>query len=545
MTQEKNTNGNSNSGKQFFSGVLVLTLSTILVKIIGVLYKIPMWQYLGSSGMGYFNSAYDIYTLFFIISTAGLPVAISIMISENKVSGKHKNVAKIFKVSLLLLAFVGFFGALLMGISYSRLSVLINNSEARFCILAISPTVFFICVSSAIRGYFQGNQKMLPTAISQVIESLGKLFLGLFFAFVALKKGYSIPKVSAFAVLGITIGVVISMIYLVICKIVYRPQSGENELSSSTDKTGDIIKKLLVIAIPITISSTIMSFTKIIDMTMIMQRLTSIGYSEDAANEIYGSYSTMAVPIFNLPTTFVSAIALPLVPMLTAAIESRDRDRERGVVFSAVKLTSLIGFPSMLGIAVFSKPILALLFSGGDREIEYTAPLLSILALSIFLSCMITVTNAILQAYKKTNKPLISMIVGSVVKVIASYILIGIPSINIYGAPISTFLSILTIVAMNMYYISRESEYMQSIMKLFGKPFIATFAAISAGVAIYIALEAFISFKGNILIVIGAVLILYLLFILKMKALEKDDILMLPAGEKILKLLKKIKLIKE
>ena len=539
----QNRTDSAKSGKQFFSGVMVLALSTVLVKVIGLLYKIPMMEYLGAEGMGYFNSAYEIYTLFFIISTAGLPVALSIMISENKTAGRYKNMARVFKASLFLLAFIGLVGTVFMSVFYDRLALVIHNSEARFCILAISPTVLFICISSAIRGYFQGNQIMFPTAISQVIESLGKLGLGLTFAIIAINKGYSMPQVAAFAVLGLTIGVAVSMLFLIICKIAYKPRAEVKIISPAVQPSSQILKRLLAIAIPITLSSAVMSLTRIIDMTMILGRLCAIGYSEEMANAVYGSYSTMAVSIYNLPTTLITAISMPLVPMLTSAFESGDKVKEHSTISSAIKLTALVAFPSTLGIAVFSKPILQLLFSSQTQEIEYTAPLLSILGISIFLSCMITLTNAVLQAYKMVNYPIISMFFGALVKIVLSYILIGIPEINIYGAPISTFLSTLTIVSVNLYFIVKKLGKFDKIATLFGKPFLSSFLSTVIGLCVYVLLESNFDFKGNIAIAILLIIVIYIILALKLRAINKEDILMIPLGEKLAAGLEKIKLL--
>ena len=532
------------SGKQLFSGVIVLALSTCLVKLIGVLYKIPMMKYLGPEGMGYFNSAYEIYTLFFIISTAGLPVALSIMISESKTAGKLKNMRRIFSVSLVLLGFIGTLGTVFMGALYDKLSFLINNPEARFCILAISPTVLFICISSAIRGYFQGNQIMWPTAVSQVIESLGKLGLGLTFAIIGISKGYSMPRVAAFAVLGLTIGVAISMTFLLICKLIYKPRTDGAPSIREAQPSYVIIRRLLAIAIPITLSSAVMSITRLIDMAMILNRLVvALGYSHEMANEIYGSYSTMAVSIYNLPTTLITAIALPIVPMLTSAFGSKDKLKEQSTVASAVKLTALIAFPSTLGLAVFAKPILELLFSSRPEEIEYVAPLLSILGLSVFLSCMITLTNAILQAYKMVNLPIISMLAGAAVKIVSSFILIGIENVNIYGAPMSTFLSTLTIVVINVYFIVKKIGKMERVSVLFARPFLSAFISVALGVGIYALLEKLSGFGGNSVIAIMMVAALYGFLSLKLRAIDKEDILMLPLGEKIAKGLEKIKIL--
>lgn len=546
MLKKQNQIKDKTTGKQYFSGVLVLTLSTALVKIIGLLYKIPMMNYLGSEGMGYFNSAYEIYTLFFIISTAGIPVAVSIMISESRASGNSRNVSKIFRLSLIILAAIGILGTALMSVFYEQLSSMIHNTYAQLCILAISPTVFFICISSAVRGYFQGMEIMFPTAVSQIIESLGKLLLGLSFAIWAINRGYSMPQVAAFAVLGLTAGVAISMLFLLICKFAYGSRETLMSASDVAQRDCEIIVRLFKISVPITLSSMIMSLTRIIDMTMILRRLTAIGYSEEMANSIYGSYSTMAVSVFNLPTTFITAIALPLVPMLSSAFERGDGDKEKSVIFSATKLTSIVSFPSALGIAVFSKPILQLLFSGGEsraEEIAATAPLLSVLGISVFFSCMITLTNAILQAYKMVNKPIISMIAGATVKIISSYILIGIPKINVYGAPISTFLSTLTIVTVNVYFIHKKTGHMESIVKLFVKPFAASFFSVIFGFILYILLQYVHRSSINVIISIVVICAVYAVTSLKIKAVDGEDILMLPMGEKIYALLSRLKLL--
>lgn len=529
-------------GKQFFSGVAVLALSTVIVKVIGLLYKIPMMAYLGAEGMGYFNSAYEIYSLFFVVATTGIPVAISILVSENKAQKRIKNIKKIFKVSIFTLGFLGIVGTVFMGIFHKEFASLINNDAASLSILAISPTVLLICLSSAIRGYFQGNQTMIPTAVSQVIEALGKLLLGLGFAILAINRGYSMPKVAAFAVLGLTIGVAISLLYLILYKLLYKRRSSASDINSSIDSNYKIIKQLLYIAIPITFSSTILSLTKVIDMTMILRRLNDIGYTQSAANEIYGAYSTMAVSIYNLPATLVSAIALPLVPMLASAIESSDRIKEKSVIASSFKLTSLISFPTALGISVFSKPILSLLFSSQTEEIEYVAPLLSLLGISIFLSSMITITNAILQAYKQVNKPIISMICGVLLKLVLAFILIGIPGINIYGAPISTFFSTVVIVAMNLYFIVKNTGKISTVSKMFIKPFLSAFLSVMAGVALYMFMFAFHNSKVLILAVIIFVALVYVISTIKLNVIDREEILMLPKGEVIYKILTKIHL---
>jgi stage V sporulation protein B len=278
-------------------------------------------------------------------------------------------------------------------------------------------------------------------------------------------------------------------------------------------------------------------------MGMILVRLGDIGYTQESANSIYGSYSTMAISIYNLPSTLISAIALPLIPILTSAIETRDDQKEQIISATALKLTAIVAIPAGLGISVFSKPILSLLFSTQQREIEYTAPLLSILGMSVFLSAMITITNAILQAYKEVKKPIISMIIGTAVKIGLAFYLIGTPEINIYGAPISTLFSLLTIVSLNLYFIVKVNPNVYSVFTLFVKPLIASLISVAAGVFTYIIAQDLINTNALLILAVGEVCLVYLLSVLKLKCIKSSEILMLPAGKKIHRILTQIKLI--
>ena len=192
---------------------------------------------------------------------------------------------------------------------------------------------------------------------------------------------------------------------------------------------------------------------------------------------------------------------------------------------------------------MFSKQILSLLFISQVEEIEYISPLLSLLGISIFLSSMITVTNAILQAYKQVGKPIISMICGVLVKFVFAFILIGIPSINIYGAPISTFFSTVVIVAINLYFIVKCSGKINSVSKLFIKPFISAFLAIVIGIGLFSIFNKFVNSRATIILVIGIVALIYLVCIIKLKIIDKEEILMIPYGELLIKILTKIHLL--
>ena len=539
----ENTVLRKQSGR-FLSGVAVLTVSTAIVKVIGLLYKIPMIKVLGEEGMGYFNSAYELYTFFYIIATAGLPVAISIMIAKSLERGRCENVKKIYNVVFSILFLLGITGTVILYYGAAFFGAAIGNTNAVMCIAAIAPMALFICVSSAVRGFFQGHQNMMPTAVSQVIEALGKLFLGLALAIWSVKEGYDIPMAAAFATAGITAGVGLSMLYLLLSKLIVKRRESIAVEDASKDTSKSILGGLIKIAVPITLSSLVISLTRVVDLVMIMRRLQAIGYTMGAANAIYGSYSTLAVSMYNLPAAFVTPIAISLVPILTSAIQSTDKMREHRILNSSLRLCGLITLPASLGLAIFSRPILELVFAGEVSAINVAAPLLSVLGISVFFSSLMTVTNSVLQAYGMERKPIVSMLAGAVVKALFSYVLIGIPEINIFGAPISTFVCALTVTLINFYYIRKATGELESATRLFIKPLLASTVSIGACGAVYYAARTIVGESYLLTIIcIALAITLYGLCSLKMKAIVSEDILLLPMGDKIEKLFRKVKLL--
>lgn len=535
-----------NTKKTFLSGVLLLTLSTVLVKVIGLIYKIPMLTYLGSEGMGYFNSAYEIYALFCVISTAGLPVALSVLISGAVARGEGGQVRHIYRASLTVFLLIGTLGSGVMWLFAQKFCALIQSENAYYCILSIAPTVFFVCLSSALRGYFQGYQRMLPTAVSQIIESVGKLVFGLTLARFALNQGFDTATVTAFAGGGLTLGTALSTLYLFLEKARFHPEKEfENIPSTGTfsEKYREIWKQLARLAIPMTLGASLVSMTKLIDMTMILRRLQSIGYSEVAANEAYGSYTTLALSVFGLLPALVNSVALPLVPMLSAAIASGDSERQAEMIRSSYRLTSLFAIPAALGVAAYARPILLLLFGREPEAVAVAAPLLSYLGVSVFLSCMITATNSVLHAYQSVNRPIIAMLVGAGVKILSAYVLIGNPNVALLGAPISTFLCDATVVILNLYFASSLCR-VTDIRTIFFKPLLSSAAAIGISYVFYLWLTLRLGESALItLVAIALAVVLYLLLSCLFGVFYAEDILAFPMGDKIYRFLKKLRLL--
>ena len=522
------------NGKGFVSGVLMLSLSTFIVKVIGLAYKIPMMSLLGAEGMGYFNSAYEIYALLCVISTAGLPVALSILISADAEGGRWRRIERIYRTAMTLFGIIGGAGSLFMLLFAERISAFIENTNAAGCIIAIAPALLFVCVASAVRGYFQGLCRMTPTAVSQLIEAMGKLILGVSFARLAIDRGYGIPVASAFAVVGLSLGTLLSAVYLLILKAISNKRLSKEIQDSCGVGELNILGTLVRIAVPITLSSAVLGVTRVIDMALIMRRLQDIGYTSVGANSVYGAYTTLAVPIFGLVPSLITPISLALVPRLSSAIEKGSAAAQSEVVSSSLRMTVLLSMPASVGVAVYSRPILELLFSSQREAIDTSAPLLSLLGISILFSCVITTANAILQSYRQTSKPIISMALGALVKVVSAYLLIGVPSIGVWGAPISTLLCNITVTAIDVYYICKYVPRVESIVDLYARPLGASLAMMVISFAVFASISYLteattVAFIAALLAAVAAYFVLALLF----GAVRREDILMLPFGEKI------------
>ncbi len=534
------------SQKRFFSGMMLLTLSNVLIKAVGLLFKIPLTNLLGETGMGYFNSAYTIYAWFYMLTTAGLSVAVSMLVSKYRARGNDSQIKIVLRSTLLLFFLIGLAGTLIMVFGAEGFAKLIKVPEASLCIMAIAPSLFFSCMASAFRGYFQGYQIMFPTAVSQIMEAFGKLFIGISIAKYTLSLGMKVSEAAACALLGIAVGIAAGFLFLTFTKLFFNDKKYSGEYSKLEDSEDDkegfgkIALNLITIAIPITISSSVMSLTNIFDTLIMTDRLMVYGYSNADAIKIYGNYTSLAMPMFNLPPVLIYAITYSVIPLITAAVTRKDTETAKRYMKSSIKLTSLIAMPCAIGLSVLSYQILALFFD--INLVENGAGMLSALAPSVFLVCMLAITNAILQANGYEKKPILSMLAGAAVKLVSSYLLI--PVLGKYGSPVGTFLCYVTIVAMNMYFVARYTKVVPGVVDVYVKPLVS--GALCGGAAILVShyLSAPLGLRLSTVLAILAAVVVYFASVLLLRCLNRDDISILPRGEKIYNMLYKIKLVK-
>ena len=518
----------------FLSGVFLLSLSTVIVKVTGLITKIPMLRLLGAEGMGYYNTAYEIYAFLFVLSTAGLPTALSILISEGRGDS-----ARILRVTRRLFGVIGLLGTAFLWFGAERLAALMGNAGAAPSIRAVAPAVLWICLASVIRGYCQGRRDMKPTAVSQVLESLGKLVIGLLLAGCARNAALPLTQVAAAGAWGLSGGTLLSLIYLQWCLWRYKARErrkgdfGVRERAGAKRPAQRILRRLLAIAVPITLSSGVITLTRLLDMILILRRLQANGYTEAAVNMLYGAYSTLAVPLYALLPAMVSAVALPLVPGITHAREKGDAQTEREIVESSFRLTLMIALPAGLGLSAFAHPILTLLF-GQDSAVFSAAPLLVALGASVPAACLMTVTGAMLQAYRRPHLPLVSMLLGSAVKLVAAWFLLGETEAGMLGAPLSTFLCSLAVVALDLAFLHpllpREHHLSVSCRRILA----ASVTAVGGICLAWRALSHRLSLpRWAVIPAVCLCAAVYALLLLRMGALRKEDVMRLKNGERL------------
>lgn len=541
------------------SGVLILTASNLTVKLLGLLCKVPLQDVLGDKGMGYFNIAYNIFTTLYLVATAGMPAALTIMISgtpENSV--RRKQVERIFRVAFSAFFTMGLLGATVMLVFSRQLAAWAGSKDSYLCIMAIAPTLFFICLSSAMRGYFQGHRNMVPTAVSEITEAISKFVIGIVLAYYAINKGESIEVAAAYAIAGITIGVGTGMLFLFVAKFLHDRDAEKNcasiaVIGETVSSKRSVFKRMLSIALPITLSSVALNLTSIIDAFSIINAMKTFTTTE-IAEIAYGNYSTLAVTMAHLPSAFIQPIASSLTPALTAslaAMRNAPTEEERiarkasamKTMHSCLKFSSMISIPCAIGMSVLSGPILSLLFKN-PVSVASAAPLLSILSIGVFFTALLTISTSILQSFGLQKKTIVSMYSGVLVKLILNLILISNPSIGIYGAPIATVCGYFTMAAINFYFIIRHIGIEIKFFKNFLKAFLASAVSSVLTVTVYQLMAKLGHPSVATLVSIFVTVIAYFILLFLFNTFEKGDIILLPKGQKIYGLLKKIKLMR-
>lgn len=523
----------------FLQGAAILTLGTILVKLIGALYKIPMNRIIGTEGFGHFNVAYSIFSVLLTVSTAGLPIAVSRMISQANTLGNRRQVQKIFHTSLRIFLVIGALCSAVMLIFAPQLANWMEDPDAVYAIAVLAPAVLFLCIISSFRGYFQGQQYMTPTAVSQVIEAVVKLVLGLGAVYIVLGLGFGTPEAAGGAIFGVTAGSVLAAVYLLFQYRRKHVRLTAADRNSPVLSTRDTAKQLLKLAVPITIGSTGLQIFNALDTKIILGRLQdAIGLTSKAASSLFGTYSA-AQTFYMLPPALITPLAISIIPTVTAALTLNNYREARRTEESAVRMTALIALPCAAGLAVLASPIQKMAYNYDAETLQVAGPLLAILGVAVVFNCMVSVTNAILQAHGKVTIPIYTTLVGGLVNIITDYALIGMDSIGIYGAAIATIAYCAVIMFLNIAAMHKSMELPPRILQQFVKPIVATAVMAAGAYFSYEAVQRVItSTTVSVLASILVACIIYGVLVYAMKIITWYDCQLLPKGDLIARILR-------
>ena len=544
----------------FLQGTAVLAMATVLVKLMGFLFKVPLNNIIGEDGFGYFNTAYDVYNVLLMISTTGLPVAMSRMISQAQTLGNHAQIKRIYRTSLYVFLTIGMVGSLGMLIFCRQLSVMVTTNENSWAaIAALAPCVLLICLVSAYRGFFQGQSNMTPTSVSQIFEAVTRLVVGLGLAWLVMKltgeaavraqgivlasgetaQDYGDITIAAGgAILGVTLGSLISVVYL---HHKFRQSNQILSLGGGTAKsTRSTMKELLSIAVPITLGSAGLQIINLFDTMIYMRRLTgALQWTEKMADSAKGVYN-FCQTVFALPCSFIPTITIAVIPAITASLTRKDLAEAKATSESSVRTMALIAMPCAAGLFVMAEPVIRLLCSTyTEDKIQLAATMLAILGLTVIFNSLVLLLNAIMQAHGDVVTPVVNMLIGGIIKIIVNYILVGQPNLNIVGAPIGTFICYISITALDLIAMKRHISARPAIFKNILRPGLASAIMGAATFMVYRVLSnAISSWKLACLLSLAFAVVLYAVLVVFLRCLTYEDCMLLPKGEKIAKILR-------
>ncbi len=573
-------------GQSLVEGAAILTFGTILVKVIGAIFKIPLGNVIGEAGMGYFSAAYALYLPVYTLSAAGFPSALSRQVAENIAQNRYKDARKVHRVAQRVFLITGILGFIAMAAG-GFLYIHFVDPDSIYSVLAMSPSVFFCCMMASYRGYYEGLRNMTPTAVSQVIEALGKLFIGLGLAVGIMLYGEhtfhtsltaygvtvntleqahiaSYPYAAAGSLAGIALGSLLGLIYLIFRHKTRGDEITQKELEVSPvpHTSGYILRNFFSIGIPIAMGVLVLNVTQVIDAITIQNRLDGISPAalraiygdllngvtdQKIPNFLYGAYN-FGINLYNLVPYITQALGVSALPTLAAAWAIHKKSQIHSSINSVVKISVLIGFPSGLGICALAGPILELLYPGKPAAV-IAVPMLRVLGIMVLFGALVTPINSMLQAVGRQKVPVYLMLIGASIKLLLNFTLVGIPEINIKGAPVGSISCYIFIVVASLIILYRRAKIKPDLVTTFLKPLLAAIlCALSAWATnglLHLIIPSDSRAVGALITVVAILvaMVVYTFVILLIKGMTREDILMLPKGEKIVNILEKKKLI--
>lgn len=528
-----------NSNKQSTSkGFAILSAAGFMVKLLSLLYVPFLRKILGTEGYGIYASAYPIFVYMYILTNAGIPVAISKMVSELIAVENYKDAVRTFKIARFLLLILGLIMSLLMLVFAVPLANITESSTAKLAIMALAPTILISSVLSAYRGYFQGRGNMTPTAVSQVLEQIANTIFSLAFAAYFIK--YGLAEGAAGGTVGTSIGALVAVIYMIYSyekNKVFRVPKGYNKLNIKRFTAKKIVKRLLGYAAPMTICLGIQQSGLLIDLWLVKLRMSDAGMVEKQVNILWGVL-TQYTTLIGVPIAIISSLAITILPSISSLMALRDKKAVRSKVNYAFRLCFLVAVPSAVGLAVLAKPIIELLQYDSDvsRLLIYGSGV-------IILMAVVTIQTSILQGLGKLYLVTFYAVLGLIGKIIVNYIFVAIPSFNILGAVMGNGVSFAILLILNYYAMNKALRVRTKLFSHAIKPIIASGVMAIVAKIVYGSFnftfsfirEGYVANAFAILIAMTLAILTYFLILVFIGGISKEDLEVFP--RKIIRLI--------
>ena len=504
-----------------------MTLANLLVKVLGFAYKVPLNTILGDE-MANVNAATALFAVLYTGMAAGIPGALSLSISRARAKGEGRRIKRLFDTTLYLLLVIGFLLSLLLFLLAKPLARLDADGTGYLCTLAIAPALFFTAATSVLRGFFQGFSRLVPTAVSELLEALGKAGFGVALAFLTLRVlGKDVHVAAALSVFGITLGIMLGTVYL---GVLYRKAGSRLTAKLVVNENGishsEALRTVFLLAFPITLSSALMSTSSFIDARLMCPLLEEYFGDPLLAKSLYSDYSTGALTLYNLPAVLITPLAVALIPYISGAVASGLPLRAKCATERTLKLAVLFALPAALGLSVLASPILAFVFRSDGNMAQNAGPSLSVLAFCVLFSALLTVSSAALQGFKRENLPVISLAVGIAIKLLSIRPLVA--AFGTVGVPLSTLAFLATAACVNLFLLYRTASLRFALFDLLLRPLAC--AAFTAAVAYFTHRGLSLHVGGDIALLSSILLavFVYLSLVFLLRAVSREELYFFP-----------------
>lgn len=534
----------------------ILAIAGIIVRLIGILYRVPMTNIIGDEGMGYYSTAFNVYNIILILSSYSLPLAVSKMVAGSIAKGQYRNSVRILKAALVYATMVGGIACFVtwhFGNFFA--DTVFNTPFAVYALKTLAPTIWIMAYLGVLRGYFQGHGTMVPTAFSQIFEQIINAVISVTAAGVLFKIGLDSNKVyqttgypEAFGAAGGTIGTgagaLAAFLFILLLFMLYRPtmkRRQRRDRSGAVSSYRQITSTFVMTVIPVIISSTVYNISAVVDNSIMAYGMEALGQGESFL-ALWGVYNNKYLLLVHVPLAMANSLSSSLIPSLSSAVARKDRGGVIEKTALAIRFAMLIAIPAAVGLTVLAAPINNLLFHNGDN-VQAIKMLLIGSSAVVFLS-LSTVTNAILQGINHMNIPVRNAFISLILHVIALYFFLMVMKLGIYSVLFANLLFAVFMCLLNGMAIRRYLNYRQELRKTFLLPTIA--AAVMGAAAFLIYTGAHLLLRSNVIATILAVavaVVVYGVLLLKLRCIEEHELYTMPGGTKILGIARRFRLI--